>query len=77
MKEGKEAGLIPTNRFTEPFLGNIQSFISSERATNSTAKPSLMPTSSSDALLMMNLTLVFLQYCLQGRHETKVPHNFT
>lgn len=66
MKDGKNAGLIPTNRFTEPFLANIQSFITSERATNSTAKPSLIPASSSDALLMMNMTLLFLQHCLQG-----------
>lgn len=65
MREGKLAGLIPTNRFTEPFLTIIQSFITSERATNSTAKPSLSPASSSDALLMMNMTLLFLQHCLQ------------
>ncbi|TKB60863.1 MAG: hypothetical protein E8D48_11885 [Nitrospira sp.] len=66
MKTGKEAGVIPTSRFIEPFVGNIQSFIASERATNSTAKPSLVPASSSDALLMMNMTLVFLQHCLQA-----------
>ncbi|TKB91232.1 MAG: hypothetical protein E8D40_09820 [Nitrospira sp.] len=66
IKTGKEAGVIPTSRFIEPFVGNIQSFIASERATNSTAKPSLVPASSSDALLMMNMTLVFLQHCLQA-----------
>lgn len=64
---GKKDGLIPTNQFTDPFLGNIQGFIASERARNSTAKPALTTASSSDALLMMNLTLVFLQHCLQGR----------
>ncbi|GKS64296.1 hypothetical protein YTPLAS72_16000 [Nitrospira sp.] len=67
LKDGKKAGLIPKNQLTEPFLVNIQSFIVSERAKNSTAKPSLAPASSSDALLMINMTLVFLQYCLQGR----------
>ncbi len=67
MKIGKKAGVIPTSRFIEPFVGNIQSFITSERATNSTAKPSLAPASNSDALLMMNMTLVFLQHCLHGR----------
>jgi hypothetical protein len=67
MKDGKSSGLIPTSRFTEPFLANIQSFISSERANNSTAKPSQSTASSSDALLMMNLTLLFLQHCLQGK----------
>lgn len=66
MKEGKSSGLIPMNRFTEPFLLNIQGFITSERATNSTAKPSLSEASSADALLMMNMTLLFLQHCLQA-----------
>lgn len=66
MKEGRRSGLIPTNLFTEPFLTNIQSFITSERATNSTAKPSLSEASSADALLMMNMTLLFLQHCMQG-----------
>lgn len=66
VKDGKDAHLIPTNRFTEPFLSIIQGFITSERATNSTAKPSLSPASSSDALLMMNMTLLFLQHCLHG-----------
>lgn len=69
MRDGKSAGLIPTSRFTEPFLSNIQSFIASERATNSTAKPSLGLASSSDALLMMNMTLLFLQHCLHGNND--------
>lgn len=66
-KEAKARGLVPSNRFTEPYLGSIQSFLTSERATNSTAKPALGPTSNSDALFMMNMTLLFLQYCLQSR----------
>lgn len=65
-KEAKKRGLISSNRFTEVFLTNIQSYITSERATKSTAKPALSPTSNSDALLMMNMTLVFLQYCMQS-----------
>ncbi len=64
-QEAKSAGLIPTNRFTEPLVTLIQGFIVSERATNSTAKPTLKDTSASDALLMMNVVMVFLQYCLQ------------
>lgn len=75
IKFGKSAGLIPTNRFTDPLLLNIQSFITSERAANSTAKPSLSQASSSDALLMMNMTLLFLQHCLHGSKEVKLPHN--
>ncbi len=65
-KEARKQGLIPSNRFTEPFLTNIQSFITSERATNSTAKPAANLASNSDALFMMNISLLFLQYCLQA-----------
>ncbi|HMS84190.1 MAG TPA: hypothetical protein PKD12_11110 [Nitrospira sp.] len=72
IKDGKRTGVIPTNRFTEPFLTNVQSFITSERATNSTAKPSRLPALSSDALLMMNISLVFLQHCLQANPKVMV-----
>ena len=49
-----------------PSSKRIQSFIVSERATNSTAKPALQMADSSDALLVMNVLTVFLQHCLQN-----------
>jgi len=64
-QEAKGKGLIPINRFTEPLINVIQNFIVSERATNSTAKPTLKDATASDALLMMNVVMIFLQYCLQ------------
>jgi len=64
-QKAKEDGTIPVNRFTEPLIGVIQGFIASERATNSTAKPALKDATASDALLMMNVVMIFLQYCLQ------------
>jgi hypothetical protein len=64
-QEAKAKALIPVNRFTEPLVGVIQGFVVSERATNSTAKPTTKDATSSDALLMMNVVMVFLQYCLQ------------
>ncbi len=67
--EAKRLGIIPTNRFVEPFLNNLQSFITSERATNSSAKPAKSAASNSDALFMMNMTLLFLQYCLQSESK--------
>lgn len=63
--EAKAKGIIPIDRFTEPIIQVFQSFISSERATKSTAKPTLKKTKSSDALLIMNVIMVFLQHCLQ------------
>src|SRR3990167_3357152 len=65
LQKAKEDGVIPVNRFTEPLVSVIQGFITSERATNSTAKPTMKETTASDALLMMNVVMVFLQYCLQ------------
>ena len=64
-QKAKESGEIPMNQFTEPFITIIQKFIASERATNSTAKPSIKEATASDALFMMNIVMVFLQYCLQ------------
>ncbi len=65
-KEAKDKGIMPTNRFTDPVITAISGFIPSERATNSTAKPALKAATSSDALLMMNVVMVLLQYCLQN-----------
>lgn len=65
-QEAKSKGLIPVNRFTEPIINTIQGFIVSERATNSTAKPTLKDTTSSDALLMMNVVMILFQHCLQN-----------
>lgn len=63
--KAKQGGIIPVNRFTEPIISVFQRYISSERATNSTAKPALKRAIPSDALLVMNVVMVFLQYCLQ------------
>ena len=65
LQKAKEDRIIPINRFTESLVSLIQGFITSERATNSTAKPSMKDATASDALLMMNVVMVFLQYCLQ------------
>lgn len=66
-QRAKDQGLIPINRFTEPLVNLVQGFIVSERATKSTAKPALTDATSSDALLMMNVVMVFLQFCLHER----------
>ena len=65
-EKAKDEGVISDNRFTEPIVKAIQSFIVSERATNSTAKPTLQMADSSDALLVINVLMVFLQHCLQN-----------
>lgn len=68
--KAKRDQAISSNRFTEPIINVLQSFVVSERATNSTAKPAIKPASSSDALLVMNVVMVFLQHCLQDAKST-------
>ena len=62
----RQEGVIPADRFTEPLISVFQGFISSERATKSTAKPRLKDTTPSDALLVMNVVMVFMQHCFQN-----------
>jgi hypothetical protein len=66
VREAKDRGIIPANRFVEPVIAAILSYLPSERATNSTAKPALKDTTPSEALLMMNVVMILLQFCLQN-----------
>ena len=63
--KARDAGILPTNRFTAQIINVFQSHLASERATKSPAKPALEDASPSDALLVMNVVMIFLQYCLQ------------
>jgi hypothetical protein len=44
----------------------LQRYAASERAEKSTAKPGTSSATASDALLLMIVVLVLLQYCLQA-----------
>lgn len=57
--------LIPIDKFSEPLIKVFQGYLSSQRATKSTSKPTKEEASPSDALLVMNTVMVFLQHCLQ------------
>ncbi len=61
----KKQGLVPVDRFSEPIVNVLQGFMSSERAKNSTAKPAIKGATDSEALLVMNVVMIFLQHCLQ------------
>lgn len=67
-RQAKDQGIIPTDRFTEPMINTIQSFIPSERAKNSTAKPALKVATAPDAMLMMNVVMILIQHCLQKQN---------
>lgn len=64
--KAREEKLIPGDALTAPVIAGFQALLSSARATKSTAKPSLQDTTRSDALLVMNVAIVFMQYCLQS-----------
>jgi hypothetical protein len=66
VREAKDRGIIPTNRFIDPVLSAILSYIPSERAINSTAKPAVKETTPAEAMLMMNVVMILLQFCLQN-----------
>jgi hypothetical protein len=60
----KRNGLVSSARFGEPLVKVLEGFFPSERATKSTAKPALSEATPRDAMLMMDLLMVFLQHCL-------------
>lgn len=68
--KAKVDGVIPSDGFTERIITVFQGFISDERAAKSTAKPARKKADSSDALLVMNIIMVFLQYCIQNPRNT-------
>jgi hypothetical protein len=66
VSEAKRRNIIPTNRFIDPVVSAILGYIPSERANNSTAKPALKETTPAEAMLMMNVVMILLQFCLQN-----------
>ncbi len=65
--EAKKSGIIPSNRFSEGIIEATKKHLSSERVLKGTAKPDTESASFSDALLIMNSTMIFLQFCLQTK----------
>lgn len=63
----KANGLVSSSRFSDPLIKVLQGFFPSERATKSTAKPALKEATSRDAMLMMDLVMVFLHHCLTAQ----------
>lgn len=74
VSEAKRRGIIPTNRFVDPVVSAILSYIPSERAINSTAKPAVKETTPAEAMLMMNVVMILLQFCLQNVNSWPANH---
>ena len=65
-QEFKRDSVMSDNIFVIKIIDAVQSFVSSERATKSTAKPASKNVTSSEALLVVNAVMIFLQYCLKA-----------
>ena len=67
----KDETFILKNSFSGRIISAIQGYMSSERQNKSTAKPSAEPATSSDALLTINVLMVFIQHCLHNSGQLK------
>ena len=70
-KQAKSDNLISNNSEIEDSVKSINGFLSSERAKKSTAKPTSHTANSADALLVMNISIVLIQHCLQNINKVK------
>ncbi len=65
-KKLKEEKLIQYDYFSEPIIRAFESYFPAERAKKSTAKPATKTATKEDALLIINVLMIFLQHCLQN-----------
>ena len=64
--EARKQGLIPAkDKFVGKVMQALLSYLPSERASKSSAKPSVVDVEPAEAMLVMNTVFVLLQYCLQ------------
>jgi len=71
LARAKKEGLVSDNPFSDRIIAAMQNYMSSERATNSTAKQAAQSATSSDAFLAINVLMVFLQHSLHSSGQMK------
>lgn len=69
--QAKSNNLISNNSEIEDSVKLMKSFLPSQRAKRSTAKPTSHTANSADALLVMNISIVLIQHCLQNINKVK------
>jgi hypothetical protein len=65
-RKAKEAKYISPDIFSTKIINVVQESLAASRATQSPAKPIIKDSKKSDALLAMNITIVFLQHVLSN-----------
>jgi hypothetical protein len=61
---GQKAGKIPNDTFSQTIFKNINSILARERQQKGIAHPPQEIANEKNALLMLNLAMVFFQHCL-------------
>ena len=65
IKEAKKEGLIPDDVFTETIFRNVESIFARERQATADAHPKVDYANEKSARMILNLAMVFIQYCMQ------------
>lgn len=64
--EAQKKGLIPDDKFSTKIFKDIQSILMEERQIKANAHPKKEYANEKSALLVLNLTMIFLQHCIQN-----------
>ena len=62
----QKKNLIPADQFTTKIFKDMEAFVMSKRQTSGGVHPELEVATEKNAKLMLNITMVFLQHCLQN-----------
>ncbi len=65
--EAQKRGLIPDDSFSTKIFKNIESTLMEQRQATSDAHPKKEYANQKTALLVLNLSMIFLQHCLQNQ----------
>lgn len=65
IKKAQEEDLIPNDKFTEQIFKNIDSILMRERGLTGDAHPKQEYATEKNARLVLNLTMIFIQHCIQ------------
>jgi len=64
--KAQSKGLIPKDKFTDQIFNNIESIFAQQRKETGDAHPKEEYANEKNALLVLNLAMIFLQHCIQN-----------
>jgi len=66
IKEAQDKGLIPNDKFSGEIFKNIDIILMAERGKTGDAHPKKEYANEKNARLVLNLTMIFIQHCMQS-----------